>query len=145
MIKVLGIDHINLVVKDVEEGRRFWNDLLGIELRGYKEVPRLDMKFYNMGGDIKPAKETDITPTLTVYEPLTPDGPEARTFAKRGEGVTVIVFAVENIKDAVEHFKARGIEPFMASGRAAWFRPRDTHGVRAQLLEGWGHRKGLDR
>ncbi len=31
MIKVLGADHINFVVEDLEEGQRFWGDLLGLE------------------------------------------------------------------------------------------------------------------
>ena len=145
MIKVLGIDHINLVVEDVEEGMRFWNDLLGIELKNIEEKPRLDIKSCRTRERGEPVKESDITPCLVVYEPLTPDGPEARSLAKKGEGVTVVVFAVESIKDAIEHFKARGIVPFLASETSALFPPRDTHGVRVMLIEGWGYRKGLDK
>ena len=145
VIKVLGIDHINFVVKDVEEGQRFWSDLLGIKLKNIREMPRLDIKSCRAREVGEPVKAIDITPSLTVYEPLTPDGPEARSLAKKGEGVTVVVFAVENIKDAVEHFKAQGIEPFLASERTAFFRPRDTHGVRVELMEGWLYRKGVDR
>ena len=145
MIKVLGIDHINMVVKDVEEGMRFWNDLLGLELKNIVERPRLDIKSCRQREITEPAKASDITPSLTLYEPLTPDGPEARSLAKRGEGVTVVVFAVENLKDAIEHFKAQGIEPFMATESTAFFRPKETHGVRIQLMEGWHYRKGLDR
>ena len=145
MIKVLGIDHLNFVVKDVEEGRQFWGDLLGIELYNTRDFPHIDMKACRSRERGEPVKESDITPTLVVYEPLTPDGPEAKTFAKRGEGVTTIVFSVENLKDAIEHFKARGIEPFLATETAAFFRPRDTHGVRIMLMDGWGYRKGLDR
>ena len=145
MIKVLGVDHINFVVKDVEEGQRFWSDLLGIELRNTRDFPQIDMKACRSRERGEPVKESDITPCLVVYEPLTPDGPEARTFARRGEGVTTIVFSVENLKDAVEHFKAQGIEPFLTPEGAAFFRPGDTHGVRIQLIEGWMYRKGLDR
>ena len=57
----------------------------------------------------------------------------------------MVVFAVESIKDAIEHFKARGIVPFLASETSALFPPRDTHGVRVMLIEGWGYRKGLDK
>ncbi len=145
MIKVLGVDHINFVVKDVDEGAEFWGDLLGVELGKIIESPRIDMRYRHTRDRGEPVKESDITPCLTVYEPLTPDGPEARTFARRGEGVTTIVFSVENLQDAIEHFKARGIEPFLASETSAFFRPRDTHGVRIQLMQGWGYRKGLDR
>ena len=145
MIKVLGIDHINFVVKDAEEGQRFWSGLLGIELKNLRRMPNLDIigsRSREMGESVK---ESDITPCLAVWAPLTPDGAEARTLAKRGEGVATLSFAVENIKDAVEHFKARGIEPFLATESSAWFRPKDTHGVRIQLMNGWHYRKGLDR
>ncbi len=145
MIKVLGVDHINFVVKDIEEGQRFWNDLLGIELSNIVERPGLDIKACRSRQMGAPVKESDITPCLTVYEPLTPDGAEAKTLAKRGEGVTTIVFAVENLEDAIEHFKAQGVEPFITPKGAAFFRPKDTHGVRIQLIEGWMYRKGLDR
>ena len=145
MIKVLGVDHLNFVVKDLEEGAKFWSDLLGLPLSKIIESPQVDMKYRHTREHGEPVKESDITPCLTVYEPLTPDGPEARTLAKRGEGVTTISFAVENLQDAIEHFKAQGVEPFIASEQSAFFRPRDTHGVRIQLMQGWRYRKGLDR
>ena len=30
MFKVLGVDHIGVAVKDLEEGKNFWADVIGI-------------------------------------------------------------------------------------------------------------------
>jgi catechol 2,3-dioxygenase-like lactoylglutathione lyase family enzyme len=135
VIKVLGIDHINFATADVSDGISFWSDLLGIEFPPVRELER---------EDIRVSVSQDITPGLSVYEPFSTSGPESRTLAKRGEGVTVIVFAVENLKDAIEHFTSRGLTPIIENARSAFFHPRGAHGVRIQLIEGWMYRSGVD-
>lgn len=116
MIKVTAIDRLNFLVKDLEEGARFFGDLLNLEWR-YIENKANDIK-----GLISP-------PGISLSAPLTRDGPVARHLAKKGEGMSMITFEVENIKEAIEHFKARGIRQV----RPGLFHPKDTHGCMIEL------------
>ena len=38
MFKVLGIDHIGVAVKDLEEGKSFWSDVIGIPCTNQETV-----------------------------------------------------------------------------------------------------------
>ena len=38
MFKVLGVDHIGVAVKDLEEGKNFWSDVIGIACTNQETV-----------------------------------------------------------------------------------------------------------
>ena len=38
MFKVLGVDHIGVAVKDLEEGKQFWSDVIGIACTNQETV-----------------------------------------------------------------------------------------------------------
>ena len=116
MIKVTAIDHLNFLVKDLEEGTKFFGDLLNLDWR-YIEDKENDIK-----GVIS-------SPGVFLISPLTKDGPTARHLAKKGEGMAVIGFEVENYKDAIGHFKSRGIRQV----GPGLFHPKDAHGVMIAL------------
>ncbi len=117
MIKITSIDRLNFLVKDLEEGARFFGDLLNLEWR-YLENRKNDIK-----GVLSP-------PGVSLSAPLTPEGPVARYLAKKGEGISMITFEVENIQDAIKHFRARHIREV----GECLFHPEDTYGVMIELV-----------
>ncbi|MBI3931072.1 MAG: VOC family protein [Chloroflexi bacterium] len=121
MIKVTAIDHIGFLVNDLEEGAKFFGDLLNLEWR-YHESRESDIKSLNS------------PPGVAVASPLTADGPTARHLASKGEGISAIIFEVENFKEAIEHFKSRGIRQVGPS----LFHPGDLHGVMIGLCPAEG-------
>ncbi len=118
MIKTTAIDHLTFLVKDIEEGAKFFGDLLNLDWR-YDE------------SKVNDVKRLVSPPGVSLIAPLTPDGPTARTLAKQGEGISVVMLAVEIGKVAIEHFKSRGIRQVGPS----LFHPRDTHGVMIEVTD----------
>ena len=53
------------------------------------------------------------------------------TLKRRREGISIVMLEVENIEEAVEHFKSRGIRPV---SRPLWH-PKDTHSVMFELMD----------
>ena len=116
VIKVTAMDRLNFLVKDLEEGAKFFGGLLNLDWR-YIEDKENDIK-----GVIS-------SPGVFLISPLTKDGPTARHLAKKGEGISMITFEVENYKDAIGHFKSRGIRQV----GAGLFHPKDAYGVMIEL------------
>ncbi len=107
------------MVEDYEEAGKFFGDLLGFEWRGTGDNTVNNYRgFRSQIG-------------ISLITPLTPDGPTARTLARQGEGISVVMLAVENGKVAIEHFKSRGIRQVGPS----LFHPKDTHGVMIEVTD----------
>ncbi|MFC1943720.1 hypothetical protein ACFLWO_04005, partial [Chloroflexota bacterium] len=51
--------------------------------------------------------------------------------AKKGEGISVVMFACESRENAIEHLKSRGVRAI----RPSIFHPKDTHGVMIEVCE----------
>jgi methylmalonyl-CoA/ethylmalonyl-CoA epimerase len=79
---------------------------------------------------------------VELLESTEPDGPVARHIDSRGEGIQHIAFRVENIEQALEEMKAKGIrlidqKPRLGAGGAkiAFIHPKETHGVLVEICE----------
>ncbi|MBF0202100.1 MAG: VOC family protein, partial [Desulfamplus sp.] len=75
-------------------------------------------------------------------ESTAPDGPVAKYIDKKGEGIQHIAFRVENIEDALQELKDKGIRlidetPRIGAGGAkiAFLHPKATSGVLVELCE----------
>jgi methylmalonyl-CoA/ethylmalonyl-CoA epimerase len=132
-MKILHIDHIGIAVKSIEEGQKFFSDILGLKLEGVETVEEQKTKtgFF-------PITDSE----LELVESTAPDGPVAKFIEKRGEGIQHIAFRVENIDEALRELKEHGIrlidqEPRKGAGgaRIAFLHPKDTHGVLVELCE----------
>ena len=126
-MKVTKFSHAAILVKDVEEARKFFSDLLGIEFSESFEV-----------------KETDARSAMSplgieVVAPLTPDGPVSKALERRGEGLTMLALDVPNIEEAIADMEAKGIRMLgradLPIGKTATFHPKDLHGVMIELIE----------
>jgi len=79
---------------------------------------------------------------IELLESTAPDGPVAKFIEKRGEGIQHVAFRVENIEEALEELKSKGIKlidekPRIGAGgaRIAFLHPKSTNGILVELCE----------
>ena len=129
------IDHVAIIVRNIEQALVFYRDMLGIMPGEIKEVPaeQVRIAFLPMGG---PAGSE-----IELIEPTTPVSSMAQFLEKRGEGLHHICLEVESIDAALAEMQEKGApvldkQPRVAAeGRAIFVHPKGTHGVLLELLE----------
>jgi methylmalonyl-CoA epimerase len=129
------IDHVAIIVRNIEQALTFYRDTLGIQPREIKDVPseQVRIAFLPLGG---PGGSE-----IELIEPTTPDSSLSRFLEKRGEGLHHICLEVENIELALRDMREKGApvldtEPRIAAeGRAIFLHPKGTNGVLLELLE----------
>ncbi len=130
------IEHIGIAVKDLGESIRFYEEVLGLKCYNIEEVTdqKVRTAFFRVG-QVK----------VELLESTSDDGPVAKFIEKRGEGVHHIAFAVNNIDQALEHARKRGVQLIDQQSRKgaegldiAFLHPRSTHGVLTELCEDKG-------
>jgi methylmalonyl-CoA/ethylmalonyl-CoA epimerase len=132
-MKIKHIDHIGIAVKSIDEGMKFYTDILGLTMEKTEIIEEQKVKtgFF-------PITDSE----LELLESTESDGPVAKYIESRGEGVQHIAFRVENIKEALEELKEKGVRlidqaPRKGAGgaRIAFIHPKETHGVLVELCE----------
>jgi methylmalonyl-CoA epimerase len=129
------IDHIAIIVHDLEQALTFYRDVLGIAPREVKDVPseQVRIAFLPMGGP--------NGSQIELIQPVTEDSSLVRFLEKRGEGLHHVCLQVADVDVALRDLKAQGAtvldeQPRLAAeGRAIFLHPRGTHGVLLELLE----------
>ena len=125
------ISHLGIAVKDLEEARKFYRSVFGLE----SSEPII-------GGDgtIK-VSMVEIGHTLIeLLQPIGSEGVMAKFLEKRGEGFHHICYEVDDINSEIASLKAAGInvlgEPKPgAEGMSVLLHPRETHGVLVELVD----------
>jgi len=132
-MKIKHIDHIGIAVKSIEEGKRFFADILGLKFEKIEIIEEQKVKtgFF-------PITDSE----LELLESTEPDGPVAKFIEARGQGVQHIAFRVENLDEALAELKEKGVrlidqEPRKGAGgaRIAFIHPKETSGVLVELCE----------
>jgi methylmalonyl-CoA/ethylmalonyl-CoA epimerase len=132
-MKVLKIDHLGIAVKSIEEAKKLFHDILGLEFEGTETVQeqKVTTAFFPVGDS-----------EVELLESTDPDGPIAKYLEKRGEGIQHIAFRVDNLEEALARLKDKGIrlideKPRRGAGGAkiAFLHPKSTHGVLIELSE----------
>jgi methylmalonyl-CoA epimerase len=129
------IDHVAIIVRNIEQALSFYRDTLGLEPSEIKEVPteQVRIAFLPMGG---PGGSE-----IELIEPTTTDSSLTKYLERRGEGLHHICLEVEDIDAALEEMKEKGAavldkQPRVAAeGRAIFLHPKGTNGVLLELLE----------
>ena len=129
------IDHVAIIVRNIEQALLFYHDTLGIEPREIKEVPteQVRIAFLPMGGP--------DGSEIELIEPTTPDSSLSKFLDKRGEGMHHICLEVENIDTTLQEMQEKGAavldkQPRIAAeGRAIFLHPKGTNGVLLELIE----------
>ncbi|MEM2463544.1 MAG: methylmalonyl-CoA epimerase [Candidatus Bathyarchaeia archaeon] len=129
----MGLEHVGIAVKNLDEAIRVYRDLLGFKLLGVYELTERKVKvaFLSTGGETK----------FELLEPLGNDSPVAKFLESRGEGIHHIAVKVSDIDKTLEEFKEKGIvlvdeKPRIgAEGKKiAFIHPRSTKGVLLELV-----------
>ena len=96
-MKIEKIDHVAILVKDLNKAEEFFSDLFEMRFSKLGEVKEVD------------ARSMMEFSGIELIEPLTPDGPTMKTLERRGEGLTLISLKVPDLDEAMAEMKAKGI------------------------------------
>jgi methylmalonyl-CoA/ethylmalonyl-CoA epimerase len=136
-MKVNKMDHICIAVKDLEAAKKVWEPLLG------KAGP--DDAYVDEPEKIRVARYWVGEIGFELMESTTPDGDVAKFIEKRGEGVMLISFNVNNTRQAVEELKGKGFlfipdhkgeiaRPFRDC-EFAFVHPKKLNGVLTEIID----------
>ncbi|MDR2040072.1 MAG: methylmalonyl-CoA epimerase [Bacteroidales bacterium] len=130
-MKLSHIEHIGIAVKSIEESRKYYEDVLGLECYKIEEVADQKVKtaFFKIG-------QTKIE----LLESTDPEGTIAKFIEKKGPGIHHIAYAVENVDEALAEVEAKGIQLIDKQGRKGaeslnigFLHPKSTEGVLTEL------------
>ena len=132
-MKVIGVEHIGIAIKDLEKDAPFWSKVLGIE-----QTKTEDVDDQGVITDIYDTGKGKIELLLSKY----PDSPVGMFLKKRGPGIHHICLQVEDIEESIKALKKHGIETIGdkssigAEGfKVIFIHPRSTGGVLVELAE----------
>ena len=133
MAKSVRINHIALVVNDLDQSLRFWRDGLGLAVAHTEAVPEqaASVAFLPLG-------ESHVE----LVKPTTADSGLARYLAKRGPGMHHVCVEVDDIEAMLAHLQAQGFRLIDAAPRVgadgrryAFVHPESAHGVLVELYQ----------
>ena len=131
-MKPIKINHIAIVVKDIEESLDFWVKAFGLHLDHVEDVPSQASKVAFL-----PLGESEVE----LVQPTTADSGMAAYLEKRGEGMHHLCIEVEDIDAALAHLKEMDIRlinavPEVLPGRKmAFIHPKAANGVLIELYQ----------
>ncbi len=131
-MKINKIDHLCVAVKNLDEARKIWEPVLG------KSEP--DDAYIDESEKIRVARYTLGEVGFELMESTTPDGDVARFIEKRGEGVMLISFNVDNTRAAISELKEQDY-PIIGGARQfrdcefAFVHPDKMNGVLLEVID----------
>ena len=133
MPKVKQINHVAVVVDDMEKALSFWRDALGMELHELRDVAAEKSQVAFL-----PLSSSEVE----LVMPTTDDSGVAKYLAKRGAGMHHICLEVDDIDGMMAQLKSKGVrlineEPRTAADgkKYAFIHPESTSGVLVELYQ----------
>ncbi len=133
MAKITRIDHIAVLVDDLDQTLTFWRDALGMDLTHLQDVPAEMAKiaFLPTGGS-----------EIELVQPTTSNSGLAKFLEKRGPGMHHICLEVDDIDGMLAQLKEKGVQLInetprqgLEGRRYAFIHPKSAHGVMIELYE----------
>ena len=133
MPQIKAINHVAVVVEDMEKSLAFWRDALGINLHELRDVPaeKSQVAFLPLAGA-----------EVELVMPTTDDSGIAKYLAKRGQGMHHLCLEVDDIEGMIVQLKEKNIrlineEPRTAKDgkKYAFIHPESTGGVLVELYQ----------
>jgi methylmalonyl-CoA/ethylmalonyl-CoA epimerase len=126
------INHVAIVVADIDESLKFWRDALGIEMSHIEDVlsQKAQVAFLPLGDS-----------EVELVKPTAYDTGAAKFLAERGGGMHHLCFETDDVAGMLASLKEKGIklineEPIVLPGRKmAFVHPKSTGGVLVELYE----------
>jgi len=133
MAKITRIDHIAILVDDLDKTLSFWRDGLGMELTHIEDVPaeKSMVAFLPVGGS-----------EVELVKPTTSDSGLAKYLEKRGPGMHHVCLEVDDIDAMLAQLKEKGIQLInetaltgIGGRKYAFIHPKSANGVMVELYE----------
>ena len=127
------IEHIGIAVKSIEEAKKYYEEVLGLECYAVEEVADQKVKtaFFKIGQT-----------KLELLEAMSDDSPVAKFIEKRGEGIHHIAFATPDVNKALAEAEEKGVRLIDNKSRAGaeglqigFLHPKSTIGVLTELCQ----------
>ena len=131
-MKTNKLDHISIAVRNLDEARKIWEPILG------KKEP--DDAYVDEPEKIRVARYWLGEIGFELMESTSPDGDVAKFIEKRGEGIMLISFNVDNTREAMAELREKGY-PFIGGARPfrdcefAFVHPKKMNGVLLELID----------
>jgi len=132
-MKIKRIEHVGVVVQDVDKARALWEGCFGIKLDSVETNPTKPVKLalYPLGESM-----------VELIAGTTPDSRHQQMVREGKGGINHLCFEVENIDEALAELKAKGI-PLLdevpryghAGCRIAFIDPKATENCLIELAE----------
>ncbi len=126
------INHIAIVVANLDEALRTYQDRLGLAMSRRLVMPEQEVEIAFL-----PAGES----VIELIQPVTETSGVAKYLASRGEGLHHICLEVEDVRSTMEELAARDVrlineQPIRAAeGYGVFAHPKAAHGVLIEFLE----------
>jgi methylmalonyl-CoA/ethylmalonyl-CoA epimerase len=133
MPKITAINHVAVVVDDMEKSLSFWRDALGMDLHELRDVltEKSQVAFLPLAGA-----------EVELVMPTTNDSGIAKYLAKRGAGMHHICLEVDDIVGMMTQLKEKNIRLINEKPRKAedgkqyaFIHPESTGGVLVELYQ----------
>lgn len=132
MAKITKINHVAIVVPDIEGSLSFWRDAMGIRLDHIEDVPsqKSQVAFLPLG-------ESEVE----LVRPTTDDSGVAKFLAERGAGMHHLCFEVDDIDGMLANLKAKGVRLInetaqqLEGRKVAFVHPKSSGGVLVELYQ----------
>jgi methylmalonyl-CoA/ethylmalonyl-CoA epimerase len=135
---LLGIDHVGLAVRDLDEAIERWSQTFGLEVshREINESQGIEEAMLDLADGTR----------LQLLAPLNPESTIAKFLERSGEGMQQLAFRVTNIDEAMANVLSAGmrlIYPESRIGTAGslinFVHPKDVGGVLVELVQPVDH------
>jgi methylmalonyl-CoA/ethylmalonyl-CoA epimerase len=127
------IDHIAIVVPNIDQALAFWRDALGLELTHVEDVTEQESLVAFL-----PSGDSEVE----LVEPTTNTSGVAKYLNKRGPGMHHICFEVDDIEKTLAQLKEKDVrlineQPVVGTGgkKIAFIHPKSAQGVLVELYE----------
>ena len=132
MAQITKINHVAIVVSDIDGALSFWRDALGLDLHHVEDVPsqKSQVAFLPLG-------ESEVE----LVRPTSDDSGVAKFLAERGGGMHHLCFEVDDIDGMLENLKAKGVRLIgegatqLEGRKVAFVHPKSAGGVLVELYQ----------
>ena len=134
-VKVNYVDHISIAVKDLEKAEEDFKKMFGWKVAGrYDDLDENIRVIYFQAGQT----------AVELMEDMDGTGEVAKFIEKRGEGVMILSFNVDNCMDSLGILKKNGAQVIDKKPRLAkelnryfaFIHPKACHGIITEVIDG---------
>lgn len=132
MTTIKKINHVAIVVRDIEESLKFWEEQLGLKLDHIEVVPTQHSRVAFI-----PVGDSEVE----LVQPTSSDSGLAAYLEKRGEGMHHICFEVDDIDAKLVELKEKGVRlinetaEVLPGRKMAFIHPKAGNGVLIELYQ----------